>query len=252
MNKKSEKEIELENLEEQVKEKLSEAYNQYIKDEIGEIPPLDLSFFEKDKKSKHRMIRIERIAVCIVVLFLTSSAMTVWINSEAAHAVKFKMQKVFHEIGTENFSTDEREDSNFSEDKMSITIDSMENIDDALNFVPKLIIPEYIPTGFQLKELSIDKFVDGTFTTKYSFKNKNDEYFYITSFFIFDKAEAYLSDVKETIVLKDRTIYYIEDAYTKTFTISFILDDQLIGLDGDISRDEILKISENIQIHNKL
>ncbi len=166
----------LSEIEEQLKEGFRDAFDEYLKKKGETIPEPDFSFLNEPKEKKdHRFLyRFGTVAVCVILIFVTSSGMAVWMNSEAAHAMKFNLEKTFHRITDGFFSTDENESAETSENEISITIDSMDDIDDAIAFMPDLPVPEYIPEGFELEELKVSKFVNGSNVSQYNFvKDKN-------------------------------------------------------------------------------
>ena len=173
----------LSEIEEQLKEGFRDAFDEYLKKRGETIPEPDLSFLNEPKEKKdHRFLyRFGTVAVCVILIFVTSSGMAVWMSSEAAHAMKFNLEKTFHRITDGFFSTDENESAETSENEISITIDSMDDIDDAIAFMPDLPVPEYIPEGFELEELKVSKFVNGNHIIEYTFNNKNNESFFILS-----------------------------------------------------------------------
>ena len=99
--------------------------------------------------------RFATIAACMVLLLVTSSGMAIWISSDAAHAVKFSLEKTLHRISGTFFSTDDGKEIETEENQISITIDSMDDIQDAVNFMPDLPVPVYIPEGFELETLTV-------------------------------------------------------------------------------------------------
>ena len=242
----------LSEIEEQLKEGFRDAFDEYLKKKGETIPEPDFSFLNEPKEKKdHRFLyRFGTVAVCVILIFVTSSGMAVWMNSEAAHAMKFRLEKTFHRITDGFFSTDENESAETSENEISITIDSMDDIDDAIAFMPDLPVPEYIPEGFELEELKVSKFVNGSYTVKYTFECKeNNTVFFISSRSVSE--EDVLAEIMadlDVIKLNDRTIYYCNDNYTKEHGASFILSSQLIDISGDIKKEDIIDIAYTIVI----
>ncbi len=244
----------LSEIEEQLKEGFRDAFDEYLKKRGETIPEPDLSFLNEPKEKKdHRFLyRFGTVAVCVILIFVTSSGMAVWMNSEAAHAMKFNLEKTFHRITDGFFSTDENESAETSENEISITIDSMDDIDDAIAFMPDLPVPEYIPEGFELEELKVSKFVNGSYTVEYVYYNMSmSAKFYISSRSNSEEnALTMLLTDSETIELNDRTIYYYNDEYTREGGVSFILHSQLIDISGNIGKEDIINVAENIIIEN--
>ncbi len=245
----------LSQMEAELKERFREAFDDYLKENGEEIPDPDLSFLNKprEKKRHSHIYRFATVAACVALIFVTSSSMAVWMNSEAAHAMKFNLEKTFHKITDGFFSTDEEEDWETSEDEISITVDSMEDIDDAVAFMPDLPIPEYIPEGFELESLKVSKFLNDSYMVMYKFENKMQETFEITSNNIVNEDDtttiSLIGDAQE-IKIDDRTFYLINDKYTSTNNVSFTVENQIIGIVGNISSDFMLEIASKIKIKN--
>ncbi len=244
----------LSEIEEQLKEGFRDAFDEYLKKKGETIPEPDFSFLNEPKEKKdHRFLyRFGTVAVCVILIFVTSSGMAVWMNSEAAHAMKFRLEKTFHRITDGFFSTDESESAETSENEISITIDSMDDIDDAIAFMPDLPVPEYIPEGFELEELKVSKFVNGSYMVRYRFFNMNQEIIEITSNYIDDNDDIStisLIGEAEELIINDKSFYFIEDNYTSTDNISFILENQILSIVGNIEYNTMLEVASNIEIN---
>ena len=243
----------LSEIEEQLKEGFRDAFDEYLKKKGETIPEPDFSFLNEPKEKKdHRFLyRFGTVAVCVILIFVTSSGMAVWMNSEAAHAMKFNLEKTFHRITDGFFSTDENESAETSENEISITIDSMDDIDDAIAFMPDLPVPEYIPEGFELEELKVSKFVNGNHIIEYTFNNKNNESFFILSRSIDEEeASAAVMVNSEVIELDDRVIYYYNDTYTEESGASFMSSSQLVDISGDITKKDMIDIASKVKTKN--
>lgn len=230
---------------------MREIFDDYVKDADIEIPKPDLSFMHAESRPKKMLHRMPRVAACVLVLFVASGSMAVWVNSESAHALKFSMEKTFHRISSTLFSTSESDDENYEEDRITISIDSMDDIQDAVDFMPDLPIPEYIPEGFELEELEVTKFLDGTYSVNYEFLNEKQNSLYIALNYDTNGIELGLVSELEEVYVGDRVLYPWEDTYTATHGISFLLDDQLIDIRGDVDQDDMVKIASQLNIHAK-
>lgn len=239
----------LSEIEEQLKEGFRDAFDEYLKKKGETIPEPDFSFLNEPKEKKdHRFLyRFGTVAVCVLLIFVTSSGMAVWMNSEAAHAMKFNLEKTFHKITDGFFSTDESESAETSENEISITIDSMDDIDDAIAFMPDLPVPEYIPEGFELEELKVSKFMNGSYTAQYNFvENEGRTIIINISSLESLETDTGLMIEAEKIILSDRTIYYYKDKYFDSYGVSFIQNQQLIEIKSCVGKDMIVQIASNI------
>lgn len=243
----------LSEIEEQLKEGFRDAFDEYLKKKGETIPEPDFSFLNEPKEKKdHRFLyRFGTVAVCVILIFVTSSGMAVWMNSEAAHAMKFNLEKTFHRITDGFFSTDENESAETSENEISITIDSMDDIDDAIAFMPDLPVPEYIPEGFELEELKVSKFMNNTYSVEYIFINYENEKLMISARQNTNiDSTAGLVMESEKIILDDRSVYIYEDNYTDTLGVIVLLKDQFIDIHGSNSSDDMISIAKQITMNS--
>lgn len=240
----------LSQMEAELKERFREAFDDYLKENGEEIPDPDLSFLNKprEKKRHSHIYRFATVAACVALIFVTSSSMAVWMNSEAAHAMKFNLEKTFHKITDGFFSTNEEENGETSEDEISITVDSMEDIDDAVAFMPDLPIPEYIPEGFELESLKVSKFMNGSYIVEYIFKNDAVQYVIYSSLSKDVQDSTGLVGASEVIEMADRTIYLIDDNYTSEYSINCLINNQFICITGDLDRNLMVKVAQMIHI----
>lgn len=224
----------LSQMEAELKERFREAFDDYLKENGEEIPDPDLSFLNKprEKKRHSHIYRFATVAACVALIFVTSSSMAVWMNSDGF------------------FSTDEEENGETSENEISITIDSMEDIDDAVAFMPDLPIPEYIPEGYELKSLDISKYVNGTYSVEYTFENVDRSIFMINSrYSTKDQDNIGLIGGSEVIQKNDRTLYLIKDNYTSKYSVTFLLSNQFIDVTGDLDNDSMMEVAQMIYIN---
>lgn len=164
--------------------------------------------------------------------------------------MKFSLEKTFHRITDGFFSTDENESAETSENEISITIDSMDDIDDAIAFMPDLPVPEYIPEGFELEELKASKFVDKSYAVSYIFKNSNNKKFMISSHSTSEEDALAVVGGFRNNRINDRKIYYYGDNYTNEDGASFILSEQLIAISGDLEKKDMIDLAERIEMKN--
>lgn len=241
----------LSEIEEQLKEGFRDAFDEYLKKKGETIPEPDFSFLNEPKEKKdHRFLyRFGTVAVCVILIFVTSSGMAVWMNSEAAHAMKFNLEKTFHRITDGFFSTDENESAETSENEISITIDSMDDIDDAIAFMPDLPVPEYIPEGFELEELKVSKFMNGSYIVGYTFQdNQGLQYMISSSVDADSQNSAGIVGNAEIIEMDGRTLYFIQDNYTSKYSINLLIENQFISITGDLNKELMLEIAKKINI----
>ena len=159
-------------------------------------------------------------------------------------------EKTFHRITDGFFSTDENESAETSENEISITIDSMDDIDDAIAFMPDLPVPEYIPEGFELDELKVSKYMNETYSVKYMFHNNGKSTFIINSRYSKEEDnDIGLVGNSTEIKMNDRILYLTEDNYTSEYSLFFLLSNQFISVTGNLDNNSMLEVAQEIHIY---
>ncbi|WP_312091764.1 DUF4367 domain-containing protein [Aminipila sp.] len=246
---------------------LDEQFKDLMQKMAAEIPDfyeeprkgVDYSFLNQDKRSEGQglMGKIKgigklssfatKIAVIAISILLTGSGIAVWINSEPANALKFQAEKSFYNVKDGIFSGGKGANEE-APDETCITrkFTSMDDLDKAKNFMPDLIIPGYVPEGYLLDELKIEKDNDGRYNAFYTFL-KNDKNFYINLFKV-DENDSYqvVSD-GELIDINGRQMCLWKDDTTDTYGGSCIINDFAIYISGDISREDIIELGKNFK-----
>lgn len=235
-------------LEQEFKTRFSEFNEEYIKNLDIKIPPLNLSFMKEKPKKKRNFHRFSLIASFCMIIFVVSSGVALWINSESAHALKFKAEKFYHKNFNGFYTTDDSAD--FSESEMGITIENMKDMESAAAYFPQLVFPYYLPEGFELKKLDITKFSNGTASSDYQFLDKDDRKIIIGVFYnLPEESSSELLLKAEEINIENRTVYYMYDAYTDTSAVSFLSDNNLYNVSGDVDKESLIKIALEIDIY---
>lgn len=243
----------LEELEAQFSSLLAEVMEE--PDEIyGErIGKVDYSFLDEEKAkksgSKKYFRHLLRAAVFVLCVLVAGSAMAIWINSEPAVATKFSIQKMFYEIrdgvfGTNANEVNESETSNLIE----VEYTKWEDIEKAKKLVPDLLVPTYIPEGYEFEKLIVETEVTGEVIVDYVFIKNKDKY-HVSIFNLENIEEAKIthkstvnfSEVGEVMVWKDKINNCSEN---NGATIMF--ENKCILVTGDIQENDIIKIFEGI------
>lgn len=198
------------------------------------------------RKSFHTFA--SRIAVIVFGILIAGSGIAIWINSQPANALKFHMEKNFYEVKDGVFSTDEEEQNAGALDQTCITrkYKSMEDIDKAKEFMPNLPVPEYIPQGYILENLQIDKAINDVGSAFYTFKSGNKS-FYI-NIIQSEQESSYEMDGKGSIVEVDgKQVCIWEDQSTDSYGCNYIFNNMTISVTGQISKEEMLEIIKEIR-----
>lgn len=220
-------------------------------DEAGpyKSPSIDLSFMEeKPEKAVRRKFTVNRFAKVAAILIIVLLGMNVIMLSTGAN-VSYSERGLLHRIyeGARGIFTDEDETDIVELNEMgkTYTITDMNKIDDAKKFWPDLCVPEYIPEGFELELLAINKEISGKCYAEYKYKNKNNE---LTIIITEKNTQIEYSSVAkaETIQMDDRIICLYNDSQSQAYVADIFFEDKLVYVYGNVTKEELLIISQNI------
>lgn len=202
------------------------------------------------KGKKHTWQYFAKIAVIVILFFSAVLATSIYINSEPAIAAKFKLEKKFHEITKGLLSTDENAGQNAPDDNaITYHINSMDEMDYAKKVMPGILIPEYIPGGYELDSLDISKYINGTYIANYSFTDGNNHftiYIYKANEERYEPGTTTIGVNGEMVELEDRILYIWHEEIEETYGVIILKDLLTIDIDGDISQNEMITIAESL------
>jgi len=224
--------------------------NDAAREEMPYIRPVDYSFMNEYQPVRKRRLaaRPLRVASILLCFFVLVTGTAIWINSEPANALRQELERKLYQIKESLFMSHNDVEKHYSsENKLSSSIDDMEDMNKAHEFLPDLPVPEYIPEGQELEILKMEKIAEDDYNASYEFV-ANDGKEFIISVYRYGK-EIRITDSMlemEYLSLEDRDIYIWEDDATDTHGITMIKDVFVINVTGDISREEMLLVAENI------
>ena len=237
----------------EVHKQLEEAMQDALtSDEAGPFgsPEIDYSFMDsKPEKKNHSisgMSQFNKVAAIIVIALLGMNVVMMATGAGVSYSEKGLLHRIYE--GARGIFTDEDESEYVEIDETGDTylIRSMDNIDKAKQFWSSLYIPEYIPEGYELKTLLIEKLADGSCWAKYEFINYN--HLIIIELIKLDDEEYVMSSNKGKLIeLDDRIINIYWDEANQYYVIDLYFEDIAIYMRGDVSVDELEKIAKSIK-----
>lgn len=117
-------------------------------------------------------------------------------------------------------------------------------IGDAKDISPEILIPKYIPDGYEFQELNIENVNTGTSTSEYFFKNKKNEMIEIEIFIAEGSMSFDINNVTKVLECSQGNIYVQEDENKATIQKD---DGILISIWGNLTDEEYIKIIENLK-----
>lgn len=232
-----------------------DAYYKYHADELIPDSPPDFSFmedspFEKEEAEKTKVSRRRQpgralwIAATLIVCFLLGGGMFCLTDTSFAHAARFHLEKIMYQISGCYYSSDDGAEA--QEDSISIRVDSMDEIDQAVRFMPELYVPSVISEGWELDRLELKKTIKGLKTAKYTFVDQASGKFSIDEEFLPDIVEAYNYIEGDMIELDNRKVLLLKDNHTGLIGINFIENNVFVTISGELQETELLCVADNL------
>lgn len=225
---------------EELCELFRQAEKEYSDQTYGEIPPLDKSFMnakKSDVKSSKRR-RYSLIAAAAVAMICIVTVVHPMIGNDAAYGDKGILHRLFG--SSMGIGTDEQ-DGTDQERECKVEIDDLENIEEAKDLCRDLYVPEYLPEGFELESLVVEKTAAGV-DANYTFKHGEKELNIGMSFMESDSATYGSNNQGEMIKLKDRIIIPVE---SKT-SVEVYTEEGIMMISGDLNQEEMIRIAKGL------
>ncbi len=196
------------------------------------------------EKRQRRKFRRRLIAACFIGVCLLSTALTIFVNSDTAHAVKFAMEKKYYQAKGWVQATDP---GRVDDKNMMTALVTDENKISTIKMLWRdLPIPNYVIDEYSFAELYIEKYVNGFVEACYKYTKKDDN--------IFICIRNDISDINYQLWLNSKDVcngqydYYIwTDATINRNGIEIIMDELVVSVYGSAEIEELVKIVNGLQ-----
>ncbi len=217
-----------------------QAEKEYSDQVYGEFPPLDKSFMNaklpNDKSSNCRRYSLIVTAAALMICIVT--AVHPMIGNDAAYGDKGILHRLF---GSSMGIGADEQDGTDQERECKVEIDDLENIDEAKDLCKNLYVPEYLPEGFELESLVVEKTEAGV-DADYVFKNGEKNLNIGMSFTENGNATYSSNSQGEMIELRDRTIVPSKDK----ISVEMYMEEGIMMISGDMSQEEMIRIAKGL------
>lgn len=227
---------------------IQEIAEQYYRNEIGEIPPLNKDFMEMDKEHMRKHISVMRyipIVATIVIVFIIGNMLATITLEDPAYGDKGLLYRIYQSI--RGIDTDKKNETIENEVLEEATINDWDDIDTAIAFSEgTLYIPEYIPRGYNFESLEMQNMSMGDFSATYTFNDDSNE---LTIIEIYSQRNEEVSCTGdgEMIRLDDRIIYIQERDSEGNIYVSVYTENAILQIMGAITEDEAINIAEEME-----
>lgn len=226
---------------------VQQAAEEYYAKETGGPAPLNRDFMQRDfgeKKGALHFKRYSAIAAAVLVVFLLGTAITS--DKDVAYGDKGLLHRIYESVM--GIGTDKQDEAPAEDYMESLEITTMDDLDKAVDYSDGMLyVPEYLPDGYQLEKLTIEKIGDGTITAAYDFK-RGKQTLQIGEMFTAGEGQVSASGGGEMIRLKDRILYVREDSLEGRWYIDVYTEDAMILISGIFTKEEGKQIGENLKL----
>lgn len=239
-------------------EEFREADRKYGKDD-GEVPEFDFSFLDDPDTgpgSRHKRAgktaregsgfrRFMVAAVCVMILLLSANLLLIMTDSTDIYGDRGILHRI--KTGVAGLFTDEdAADPDGVRESMIIT--DMKDIGSAKKFLPQLYVPEYMPEGYELKNLEIDEYYSGDVMGEYQFSDSHGRDIMIAFEYVNGDTSHTSASQGELMELKDRKIYITESSARDELCADVITEDSYLVVTGiPEQKPDIIKIAEALK-----
>lgn len=231
------------NSEKSLQEILSEA----LERDAADVTPSPMSYEQfqsmlserKQVKRKKRRLRIAGVAALFMIV-LVSAALVFRAFTTDVGANKNAPEEIITEDGV---VIEDKGWGSSGEDCWTIT--NWDEIETVKATFPDLMIPRYIPEGYEFEELTVERMTPENNMYKYVFSNKDGE---VIKLEIFDTGTSEMAtniNQMSRVISSSKGDIYIQE--TNKIAIIQIDDGQTIHLLSDLPDEKIIKFIDNIE-----
>ena len=194
--------------------------------------------------TRRRKFRRRLIAACFIGVCILSTAMTIFINSDTAHAMKFAMEKKYYQAKgwVEATDSDAVNDNN----SMVIIEEDENKILRYEEFWKPLMYPEYMTEGYKFDELYIEKYINGNGFATYRYANGYKQL--LITIYPYMEISNNVLWITTANVREGRCEYKTwYDINTDSNGIDIIINDMSITVRGTIVLEELIQIVNGLK-----
>lgn len=199
--------------------------------------------FREEQAKKRR--RHALIAACCTFCILGSTALTLFVNSDTAHAMKFALEKKYYEMTGMISATDI--DRVNEENSISVVVTDEAQIEKYKKIWDGVMTLSYVPAEYKFKELQITKYLNGTGAANYYYCNKSDICFMV-SIRSYNYSQNNIIWLTSEEVRNGKCEYRIwNDEVVNVKGIEVVFPDRIIVVCGPFEEEELVNIVNGME-----
>lgn len=230
---------------------MQKAAEEYYEKQAGAPEPPDLSFMKQSRNSKRdrSVKRYSAIAAAVLVVLIGGVSIGgLFTGENEVYGDKGFLHRIYN--AAMGIGTDEQDEAAPEDYSESLIITDPDDLEEAVDFMDgKLYVPTYIPEGYTLKELSVEKTGDGMYLALYQYENKGRE-LRITQIPLTEDDQISTTDEGEMIRESDRIIYVKEELVGGEFSADIYMENEMLQLfyNESIDKNEAIKIAKGLKL----
>lgn len=204
-------------------------------------------FVPAKKEKKRRFSQFTKVAAVAIIFLLCANIFLLGKNSSESYGDKGILHRLYQ--GVTGLFTDSEEQTEDSDVEEFITFDRLgdKELEQAKKFLPGLYVPTYMPEGYELEKLTIEKFVFGDYQAEYVYKN-NSNRINVLLYYSTDADCTYQWQGDGNLIeMSDRKIFVSKDPVSEGTMISVYTESCSIDISGAISPDELVMIGKKLE-----
>ena len=229
------------------------------------VPEFDLSFLDEDpdapteendaareevfapakKEKKRRFSRFTKVAAVVIIFLLCTNIFLLGRNSSESYGDKGILHRLYQ--GVTGLFTDSEEQTEDSDVEEAVTVLDEKDIDSAKEFLPGLYVPTYMPEGYKLKKLALEKFYSGDYQAIYLYES-GEKKLKILQYYTSNADISYQLPEDSTLVeLADRKLVVFKDEIENQDWVTVYTESCSMDIMGEETSGELLKVGENLK-----
>lgn len=214
-----------------------------LKENPPEIPTYEQfsAMIDKDQRARRRhKRRITGIAACFVAAVLIG-VFAFGLPGSDVDADNNPKEEITTEDGV--IIEDGGWGSSEEEDNVWVT-DDWEHVADAKELFPDMLIPKYVPEGYEFEKLTIENYIDEDITCEFVFSNQKNEKLEIEENIIYVGLNTLQISEFSKKISCDAGMIYVQDE-NKIATIQFD-DGIIVHIIGEVSEEDLVYIVQKL------
>lgn len=204
----------------------------------------DLSFIPISQKKTRRKRIFLGATAAVLAIFVISSVLAVWMNSTAAYAIKFKLERQYYKLtGLIISDTAEVSDENI----MVFKAENESEIEGMKKVWNDLLIPSYIPDSYQFEYLEIQKDIFGIIKAHYRYSSEYEDVLFIGEINSISSETPMSWNNDTPVKIGDKSVSFWSDPVAGVNGASFNFSRNSIEILCTLENDEIIKIIDSLE-----